>query len=57
MNWTDSHSRVDEDVAGGSCRINRLLLADNLVLLVSSQQISLFGLHSIGFLVLVTEPE
>jgi len=57
MNWIDSHSRVDEDVTGGSCRINRLLFADNLVLLTSSQQISLFNMHSIGFLLRETEPE
>jgi len=38
MNWTDTHSRVDEGVGVGSCRINRLLFADNLVLLASSQQ-------------------
>jgi len=40
MNWIDSHSRVDEGVTVGSCRINRLLLADDLVLLASSQQFS-----------------
>jgi len=34
----DSHSRVEEDVMVGSCRINRLLLADELVLPASSQQ-------------------
>jgi len=38
MNWIDSHSRVDEGVTVGSYRINRLLFADGLVLLASSQQ-------------------
>ena len=38
MNWTDSYSRVDEGVTAGNCRINRLLFADDLVLLISSQQ-------------------
>jgi len=46
MNWIylsvasmlDSHSRVDEGVTVGSGRINRLLFARNLILLVSSQQ-------------------
>jgi len=33
----DSHSRVDEGVTFGSCRINRLLFADDVVLLASSQ--------------------
>jgi len=37
MNWIDSHSRVDEGVTVVSCRINRLLF-DDLVLLASSQQ-------------------
>jgi len=37
MNWMDSHSRVDERVTIGSCRINRLLFANNLVLLASSE--------------------
>jgi len=36
-NWIDSHSRVDEVVKVGSCRINCLLFAENLVLLASSQ--------------------
>jgi len=45
MNWIDSHSRVDEGVRAGSCRINRLLFAEDLALLVSSQQ----GLqHALG---------
>jgi len=57
INWIYSHSQVDEDVTGGSCRISRLLFADNLVLLASSQQISLFSMHSIGFLLRATEPE
>jgi len=38
MNWIDSHSRVDESVTVGNCRINRLLFADDLILLASSQQ-------------------
>jgi len=38
MNWIDSHSRVDEGVTVGSCRINHTLYADELVLVVSSQQ-------------------
>jgi len=38
MHWIDSHSRVDEGVTVGSCRINRLLFAEDLVLLASSQQ-------------------
>ena len=37
-NWINSHSRVDVTVKVGSCRINCLLFADNLVLLASSQQ-------------------
>jgi len=36
MNWINSHSRF-EGVTVGSCRINRLLFADDLVLLVSSE--------------------
>ena len=38
MNWIDSHSRVDEGVTVGSYRINRLLVADDLVLLASFEQ-------------------
>jgi len=38
MNWIDSYSRVDEGVTAGSCRINQLHFADDLVLLASSQQ-------------------
>jgi len=38
MNWIDSHSRVEEGVTSVSCRMNRLLFADGLVLLASSQQ-------------------
>ena len=33
MNCIDSHSRVEKDVKFVSCRINRLLFADDLVLL------------------------
>jgi len=36
MNWIDR--QVDEGAAVGSCSINRLLFAGDLVLLVSSQQ-------------------
>ena len=38
MNGIDRHSRVEEDVTVGSYRINRLLFADKLVLLASSEQ-------------------
>ena len=38
VNWVDSHRRVAEDVTGGSCWINSSHFADDLVLLVSSQQ-------------------
>jgi len=38
MDWMDSQSGVEEGVTAVSCRINRLLFADNLVLLASSQQ-------------------
>jgi len=46
---------VEEGVTDGSCRINRLLFADNLVLLASSQH----GLqHALDrFPLRVTEPE
>jgi len=37
-NLIDSHSRVEDCVTVGSCRIIRLLFADDLVLLASSQQ-------------------
>jgi len=40
MNSIDSRSRVDEDVIVRSCSINRLLFADDLTLLASSQQSS-----------------
>jgi len=33
-----SHSQVNEGVTVGSCRINRLLFSDNVVLLASSEQ-------------------
>jgi len=33
MHWIDSNSRVNEGVAVGSCKINRLLFAYDLVLL------------------------
>ena len=32
MNWIESHRRVDQGVAIGDCRMNRLLFADELVL-------------------------
>ena len=38
VNGIDSHSRVDENVTVESFRINRLLFADDLVLLASSEQ-------------------
>jgi len=38
MNWIDSHRRVDKGVVVGSCRINCLLFADDLVLFASSEQ-------------------
>jgi len=38
MNWIDSPGWLDECVAVGRCRINRLFCANNLVLLASSQQ-------------------
>ena len=37
MNWIDMHSRVDEGVTIGDCNISRLLFADDLVLLASSE--------------------
>jgi len=36
--WADSYSRVDEGVIVRSCQINRLIFADDLVLLASFQQ-------------------
>jgi len=38
MNWIDSHCQVNEGVTVGSCRINRLLFVDDLVLLAFYQQ-------------------
>jgi len=38
MNWINCHSRADEGVTVESCRINRLLCTDDLVLLASSDQ-------------------
>ena len=38
MNWIESHSWIDEGVTLGSCRINRLHFADDLVLLASSSR-------------------
>jgi len=32
VHWTNSYSRVDEGVTVGSCKINRLIFADDLVL-------------------------
>lgn len=37
MTSMQSHSRIDEDVTVGRCRINRLIIADYLVLLASSE--------------------
>ena len=37
MNWIDKRSRVDECVSIGSCKISRLIFADDLVLLASSE--------------------
>ena len=37
MNWMDKLSRTDECVTIGSCKISRLLFADDLVLLASSE--------------------
>jgi len=45
MNWIDRHSRVDEGVTVGSFSINRLLFADDFVLLVSSEQGLQHALH------------
>jgi len=47
MNWTDSHSRVNDGVTVGSCKINCLLLANYFVLLASSKQT--FNMPLIGF--------
>jgi len=33
MNWINRHSRADGSCTVGSCRINRLLFADDMVLL------------------------
>ena len=41
ISWIDSHSRDDEGVTAGSCRINRVVFADDLVLLAYSEK----GLH------------
>jgi len=38
MKWVGGHDRVDEGVTVGSFRINRLLFADDSVLLASSEQ-------------------
>ena len=38
MKWIDSHSRVVEGVTVGSCKNNRLLFVNDLVLLASSEQ-------------------
>jgi len=34
----DSHSRIDESLAGGGCKINRLVSVQDFVLLESSEQ-------------------
>jgi len=38
MHWIDSDSRIDGGVTVSSCRINRLLFEDGLVLRVSSER-------------------
>ena len=38
VNWIDSHYRVYGCVTAGSCRINRLVFAGDLVLIASSQR-------------------
>jgi len=38
MDWIHSHSRVDDGITVGSARITWLLFADDLVLLVASEQ-------------------
>ena len=37
MNWIDKRSQTDEGVTIGSCKISRLLFADDLVLLAATQ--------------------
>ena len=37
MNWIDKYSQADECVMIGNCKINRLLFADDLVLLFSTK--------------------
>ena len=37
MNWIDKHSRTDECITIGSCKISRLLFADDLVLLADTE--------------------
>ena len=37
MNWMDKLSQIDECVTIGRCKINRLLFADDLVLLASTE--------------------
>ena len=54
MNGIDSHSRVEEGAKAVSCRINRLLFADDLVLLASCQHESSACTR---FLLRATEPE
>ena len=56
MKWIDSHSWVKEGVTDGSCRINRLLFVDDLVLLASSQQ-GLLSIPLISFLLHALKPE
>jgi len=52
MNWIDSHSRVDEGVTVGSCKMNRLLRRFG-----TASISTVFSMHSIGFLLRDTEPE
>ena len=37
MNWIDKHSQVDEGITIGTSRVNRLLFADDLTLLATSE--------------------
>jgi len=55
MDWIDSHSLIDESVNVGTYRINRLLSADNLVLLASLNRIS--NVCLISFLLRATNRE
>jgi len=56
MNFMDSHSQVEKGVTFVSCRIYRLLFADDLVLLWNFLN-RVLSMYSIGFPLRVTEPE